>query len=83
MNNDPSLVSTSKFLSLVLRHQPEVIGLKPDAEGWLAMPMHLFKRAEEENAPAMTRSPTTFRGCGHPPHRLRRNGTLPSDSFLP
>lgn len=29
------LVSISKFLSLVLRHQPEVIGMKLDAEGWL------------------------------------------------
>lgn len=28
------LVSASKFLSLVLRHQPEVIGLSLDAEGW-------------------------------------------------
>jgi putative RNA 2'-phosphotransferase len=29
-----SLVSTSKFLSLVLRHQPEVIGLALDENGW-------------------------------------------------
>ncbi len=29
------LVRTSKFLSLVLRHQPEVIGMKLDREGWL------------------------------------------------
>jgi putative RNA 2'-phosphotransferase len=29
------LVGTSKFLSLVLRHQPEVIGLALDAEGWV------------------------------------------------
>lgn len=28
------LVAASKFLSLVLRHQPEVIGLSLDAEGW-------------------------------------------------
>ena len=28
------LKSTSKFLSLVLRHHPEAIGLKLDAEGW-------------------------------------------------
>lgn len=26
--------STSKFLSLILRHQPETIGLKLDSEGW-------------------------------------------------
>ncbi|RNF84301.1 RNA 2'-phosphotransferase [Montanilutibacter psychrotolerans] len=29
-----SLVSKSKFLSLVLRHKPEEIGLSLDAEGW-------------------------------------------------
>ena len=28
------LVSTSKFLSLVLRHQPEIIGLSLDDAGW-------------------------------------------------
>ena len=29
------LVSASKFLSLVLRHQPDVIGMKLDDGGWL------------------------------------------------
>ena len=29
-----NLKSTSKFLSYVLRHHPEVIGLRLDAEGW-------------------------------------------------
>ena len=32
---DKRLVKLSKFLSLVLRHRPEVIGLQLDAEGWL------------------------------------------------
>ena len=32
---DPSLVSTSKFLSLVLRHQPEAIGIALDDAGWV------------------------------------------------
>lgn len=32
---EKKLVSLSKFLSLVLRHQPEVIGMKLDPEGWL------------------------------------------------
>ena len=31
---DKALVSTSKFLSLVLRHQPELIGLSLDPNGW-------------------------------------------------
>lgn len=30
-------VRTSKFLSLVLRHQPERIGLSLDREGWVAV----------------------------------------------
>lgn len=33
MNNDP-LKRTSKFLSLVLRHQPDQIGLELDEAGW-------------------------------------------------
>lgn len=32
---DKNLVHLSKFVSLVLRHQPEVIGLKLDENGWV------------------------------------------------
>ena len=35
MTNNKSLVSISKFLSLVLRHQPEVVGMRLSDEGWL------------------------------------------------
>ena len=35
MNN--KLKTTSKFLSLILRHQPEKIGLKLDSNGWADM----------------------------------------------
>lgn len=31
------LVKTSKFLSLVLRHRPELVGMQLDSEGWLAI----------------------------------------------
>jgi len=31
------LVSTSKFLSLVLRHKPEIIGIELDAQGWISV----------------------------------------------
>jgi putative RNA 2'-phosphotransferase len=31
---DKRLVKTRKFLSLVLRHQPDKIGLKLDEGGW-------------------------------------------------
>jgi putative RNA 2'-phosphotransferase len=34
MNIDDKLVRISKFLSLVLRHKPEHIGLTLDAQGW-------------------------------------------------
>jgi len=37
MKTDKTLVTTSKFLSLVLRHQPDVVGMKLDDEGWLAI----------------------------------------------
>ncbi|WP_182871273.1 RNA 2'-phosphotransferase, partial [Rhodopirellula sp. JC639] len=37
MKSKDKLVSTSKFLSLVLRHRPEVIEAKLDHEGWLAI----------------------------------------------
>lgn len=34
MSRDPELVKTSKFLSLVLRHRPQRIGLELDQQGW-------------------------------------------------
>src|SRR5687768_13197727 len=40
------LVSVSKFLSLVLRHQPQKIGLKLDANGWADVD-ELIARATE------------------------------------
>ena len=33
--NEKETTSTSKFLSLVLRHQPELIGIKLDGQGWV------------------------------------------------
>lgn len=32
-----ALVATSKFLSLVLRHRPDVIGITLDGEGWVSV----------------------------------------------
>ena len=34
MTSSKVLIETSKFLSFVLRHKPEAIGLKLDANGW-------------------------------------------------
>lgn len=35
MSNQKNLVNISKFLSLVLRHQPETIGIELDENGWV------------------------------------------------
>jgi len=32
---DKAISRTSKFLSLILRHEPERVGLKLDSGGWL------------------------------------------------
>lgn len=40
----------SKFLSLVLRHQPELIGLRPDAAGWIGRDDLLVALAKHDHA---------------------------------
>jgi putative RNA 2'-phosphotransferase len=44
---DPALVKTSKFLSLVLRHRPERIGLELTEDGWAKVSelLHLMTAA--------------------------------------
>ncbi len=37
MQNEKELTHISKFLSLVLRHQPETIGIHLDPNGWVAV----------------------------------------------
>jgi len=49
-----SSVTKSKFLSLVLRHKPETIGLTLDAEGWVSVD-DLLTRASQHGM-AMTRA---------------------------
>ncbi len=44
------LISLSKFLSYVLRHHPESIGLKLDKNGWAAVD-ELISKAQEEGKP--------------------------------
>jgi len=39
---DKSLVPTSKFLSFILRHQPESIGVSLDPEGWIDIDVLVF-----------------------------------------
>lgn len=45
-----SLVKTSRFLSLVLRHKPESIGIALDAEGWAAVDELLAAAARHGHA---------------------------------
>jgi putative RNA 2'-phosphotransferase len=52
MKND--ILTVSKFLSLVLRHQPEAIGLVLDAQGWADVDA-LIRLASEHGRP-LTRS---------------------------
>ena len=47
---NPQLVSTSKFLSLVLRHQPEAIGLVLDEQGWANVDDLLEKANQADRA---------------------------------
>jgi putative RNA 2'-phosphotransferase len=50
---DRQLVKTSKFLSLVLRHQPSKIGLTLDAQGWADVDELLLKA--NQHGVALTR----------------------------
>lgn len=43
---EPGLTKTSKFLSLVLRHRPERIGLTLDDEGWATVSDLLHRMSE-------------------------------------
>ncbi|NOS93247.1 MAG: RNA 2'-phosphotransferase [Cyclobacteriaceae bacterium] len=46
MPNEKELTHISKFLSLVLRHQPETIGIHLDPQGWVAVSELLEKSAQ-------------------------------------
>ena len=50
MNSEKNLTATSKFLSLVLRHQPEVVGMQLDDEGWLDINQLIFNANERGKA---------------------------------
>lgn len=47
MISDKENIKTSKFLSLVLRHQPELIGLELDAYGWADVKELIIKTNEK------------------------------------
>ena len=49
-----NLVKLSKFVSLVLRHHPEVIGLKLDENGWADV--DLFIELAKQNGKDISRS---------------------------
>ncbi|MBL7952387.1 MAG: RNA 2'-phosphotransferase [Flavobacteriales bacterium] len=45
--NEKALKQASKFLSLVLRHQPELIGLRMDENGWVDVDQLISKAAAQ------------------------------------
>lgn len=47
---DKQVVRTSKFLSLILRHQPEKVGLKLDENGWVDVSQLLTALAKHGHA---------------------------------
>lgn len=47
--NEKALRQRSKFLSLVLRHQPETIGIQLDAEGWTDVSILLQQMSKHRN----------------------------------
>lgn len=47
---DPNLASISKLLSLVLRHQPEALGLLLDEQGWVDVDV-LIRQASAHGSP--------------------------------
>lgn len=47
--NEKVLRQRSKFLSLVLRHQPETIGIQLDAEGWTDVSILLQQMIKHRN----------------------------------
>ena len=51
--NEKQLKSTSKFLSLILRHSPEKIGLQLDENGWADVAALLSKAAQHHHQISM------------------------------
>lgn len=47
MEQTPNLVQVSEFLSFVLRHKPQAIGLALDGEGWASIP-ELIEKAQSQ-----------------------------------
>lgn len=46
----PDLIKLGKFISLVLRHRPEVIGIQPDPQGWVDID-HLLLQCQTSGKP--------------------------------
>ena len=56
MNSEKDFVRLSKFLSLVLRHRPEFIDLKLDAQGWADVDELIEKAATAGGARGLDRT---------------------------
>jgi len=55
MSSDNSVINTSRFLSEILRHKPEKIGLQLDAQGWARID-DILNKAPALKGVALTRS---------------------------
>jgi len=53
MMKEKNVKNTSKFLSLILRHSPETIGLNLDTNGWAAVDELLLKMANHKHILSM------------------------------
>ena len=60
----------SKFLSLVLRHKPEVIGITLDPQGWVSVDTLLGQAAKQGQVAVAERKVATFKNRRHSKHRI-------------
>jgi putative RNA 2'-phosphotransferase len=68
-------VATSKFLSLILRHRPDVIGIQLDAEGWVPVEDLLAACAQHGRAISREQLDTVVRTNDKQRFALSADGT--------
>ncbi|MEJ5146959.1 RNA 2'-phosphotransferase [Sphingobacterium sp. MYb388] len=74
MTSDKQLTHISKFLSLVLRHQPKTIGIQLDQNGWTDI-KELIEKANE-NGISFDRDTLNYIVATNPKKRFAFNETL-------
>jgi putative RNA 2'-phosphotransferase len=74
MLSDEETTRLSKFLSLVLRHQPETIGMELDSQGWVDVKELLQKT--RKNGKSITMDTLKFVVENNPKKRFEFNDNL-------